>query len=74
MFKDGRLGIFDTKASGYNEDDNKLKSEALQKFIKEENKNIFGGLIIKEGQHFRINTKENYVGFKENPDDWEYFD
>ena len=74
LFKDGKLGIFDTKASGYNEDDNKLKSEALQKYIKEENKNIFGGLIIKEGQHFRINTKENYAGFKENPDDWEYFE
>ena len=76
LFKDGRLGIFDTKASGYNESDNKLKSEALQKYIKEENKNIFGGLIIKEGQHFRVNIKEKmkgYAGFKEKPDDWEYF-
>ncbi|MFQ5688199.1 MAG: hypothetical protein ACE5GV_16235 [Candidatus Scalindua sp.] len=24
LFNDGRLGIFDTKASGYNEEDNKL--------------------------------------------------
>jgi len=74
LFKDDRIGIFDTKASGFNEDDNKFKNEALQKYIKEENKNIFGGLIIKEGQHFRINSKTNYNGFKKNPNDWEYFD
>ena len=74
FFSNGRLGVFDTKASGYKEDDNKLKAEFLQKYIKEERKNIFGGLIIKEGQHFRINTKEEYIGFKENPDDWEYFE
>ena len=74
LFNDGRLGIFDTKASGYNEDDNKLKAEALQKYIKEERKNIFGGLIIKEGQHFRINMKKEYIGFKEKPGDWEYFE
>jgi type III restriction enzyme len=77
LFKDGRLGIFDTKASGYNEDDNKLKGEALQKYIKEENrkdKNIFGGLVVKEGQHFRINSKENYVSFRDNPNDWGYLE
>lgn len=74
LFKDGRLGIFDTKASGYNEDNNKLKSEALQKFIKKGGKNIFGGLVVKEGKHFRINSKETYVGFNEKCDDWEYFE
>ncbi len=73
-FKDGRIGIFDTKASGFNEDDNKLKSDALQQYIKEENKNIFGGLVIKEGQHFKINTKENYTSYKENQKEWVYFE
>ena len=65
MFKNGTLGIFDTKESGYNEDDNKIKAEALQKYIKEENKRkkeeiIFGGLVIIEGEHFRINRDEKY--------------
>lgn len=76
LFKDGKLGIFDTKASGYQEDDNKKKSEALQTYIKEENKNgknIFGGLVIKEGGHFKINKKEKYKSYKENSNDWEYF-
>ena len=72
LLKNGKLGIFDTKASGYNEDDNKLKAESLQRYIK--NKNIFCGLVIKEGQHFRINAKEKYASFTENPDDWEYFE
>jgi type III restriction enzyme len=69
MFKDGRLGIFDTKASGDREDANKIKAEALQKYIKEENKRkkqdrIWGGLIIKEGEHLRINNDDIYEPFK----------
>ncbi len=75
MFKDGRLGIFDTKASGDREDQNKLKAEALQRYIREENKkgkDLFGGLIIKKGQYFRINSKKEYFPFKEKQEDWEY--
>jgi len=75
QFNDGKIGIFDTKASGYQEEDNKLKGEALQQYIKEENikgKNLFGGLVIKDGKHFRINQKEQYKSFKECFGDWEY--
>ena len=75
QFKDGRLGIFDTKASGDREGDNKNKGEALQKYIEEENKggkSLFGGLVIKSGEHFRINEKTEYQPFKENADDWDY--
>ena len=69
MFKDGTLGIYDTKASGQREDENKVKAEALQKYIKEENKRkkkeiLTGGLVIKEGEHFRINSDEKYQPFK----------
>lgn len=74
LFKDNRLGVFDTKSSGFLEEDNKLKAEALQKYIKEENKNMFGGLVIKEGQHFRINSKDDYKSFKDSPDDWVYLE
>ena len=37
-FKNGKIGIYDTKASGFQEDDYKIKAEALQKYIKEENR------------------------------------
>jgi type III restriction enzyme len=69
MFKDGRLGIYDTKSAGYQEDDNKIKAEALQKYIKEENKRkeeemLVGGLVIKAGDHFKINSDFEYEPFK----------
>jgi type III restriction enzyme len=70
MFKDGRLGIFDTKESGFNEQDNKLKAEALQKYIDEENKKrkkdfVHGGLVIKNGRHFMINSDAVYASFED---------
>jgi type III restriction enzyme len=77
MFNDGKLGIFDTKASGDREDENKLKSEALQDYIKAENakgKSLFGGLVIQEGGHFRINQKEKYKGFQESLEDWNFLE
>jgi len=68
-FKSGKIGIYDTKASGFQEDDNKIKAEALQIYIKEENKRkkkdlLVGGIVIKEGGHFRINSDEKYKPFK----------
>lgn len=68
LFKNGKLGVFDTKASGDREDTNKIKAEALQKYILEENKRkkkdiLFGGLVIKEGEHFRINSDKIYTSF-----------
>ena len=69
MFKNGEIGIYDTKASGFQESDNKLKADALQKYIKEENKRkkknlLMGGIVIKESGHFRINSDEKYEPFK----------
>lgn len=65
MFKNGKVGIYDTKAVGYQEEDNKIKAEALQKYIAEENKRknkdlLMGGLVIKVGDHFRINSDAEY--------------
>jgi len=76
LFNDGKIGIFDTKAIGDREEKNKIKSEALQEYIVEQNKKgkkLFGGIVVKDGEHFRINQKEKYVSFKEKADDWEYF-
>lgn len=68
LFTDGRLGIFDTKASGDREDQNKLKAEALQKYIKEENKRkkkevVFGGIVIQQGSHLMLNSDATYEPF-----------
>jgi type III restriction enzyme len=77
LFEDGRVGIFDTKASGQNEDDNKSKAEALQDYIQKENqkgKKLFGGLVVEENGHFKINQKPEYKGFKESLEDWEFLE
>ena len=76
-YKDGRIGIFDTKASGDREEDNKIKAAALREYINEETykgKNLIGGLVIKDGDHFRVNLNEEYKPFKESEEEWDYFD
>lgn len=70
MFKNGTIGIFDTKDGDDREDSNKIKAEALQKYIAEENKRkkkniLFGGLVIKRGDHFRINSDKTYTSFSD---------
>lgn len=76
-FNDGTIGIFDTKAGkGYNEEDNRLKSNALYRYISEERykgKNIIGGLVILDGTHFRVYQQSSYVAFDEDSSKWEYF-
>jgi type III restriction enzyme len=75
MFNDWKLWIFDTKASWDREDQNKIKAEALKKYIEEENKkwkNLFWWLVIKSGEHFLFNQKEEYNSFISKSSDWEY--
>lgn len=77
-FKDDSIGIFDTKAGkGFNENDNEVKSNALYKYIYEErNKghNLFGGLVIKDGEKFKYFESTPYIPFNANPDEWKLFD
>ena len=76
-FKDGRIGIFDTKGGQYSDDDRE-KSNALSQYILNErnvmHRNVFGGLVILDNKHFRIFTHDNFETFKENPNRWEYMD
>lgn len=76
-FKDGRIGIFDTKGAGNREDDNLEKATALRKYIEEEankGKNLIGGLVIKSGSQFKFNQKDEYTPYSDNNKDWEYFE
>ena len=77
QYKDGRIGIYDTKDVGFQEDDNKIKAEVLQRYIQEENdngKNLCGGIVIVDGQHLKINNKKEYHTFKLYPEDWDFFE
>lgn len=74
QFKDGRIGIFDTKAGkGFNENDNKEKSEALIQYIVDENKkgkNLIGGLVIKDNDKWLYYDRGVYSSYKEEPSSW----
>lgn len=77
QFKDGSIGIYDTKASGDREDENKIKGEALQQYIEEENKkgkNLKGGLVIEDNKKFWINENKVYTPFNSDNSKWKLLD
>jgi type III restriction enzyme len=60
--KDGRIGLFDTKA-GITAEIAGPKSDGLQKYIKEEikkGKNVIGGIVIPKSGSFWICDKALY--------------
>lgn len=61
-YKDGRIGLFDTKAGIYAETA-KSRAEGLAKYIKEQNekaKNLFGGIVILRGGSWYLNDNDVY--------------
>ena len=61
-YKDGKIGLFDTKA-GITARDAKERAEGLAKYIKSENekgKNLFGGIVIEKDGSFWFNDQEEY--------------
>lgn len=63
QFKDGRVGIFETKDAGDRDGKTytKAKAEALQKYISDsKNKKIFGGIVIKKGSDWYLNQDPQY--------------
>ena len=78
QFKDGRVGIFDTKAGkGFNENDNEIKSNALQQYITDENnkgKNLIGGLVIEKNGTFYYYDRTTYKPFNDSPEQWKCFE
>ena len=66
-FKDGRIGLFDTK-SGWTAKEAGNKSDGLQQYIKEQNKkgkNLFGGIIHPKADSFYTYTSIPYKYDKE---------
>lgn len=74
-FNDKKIGIFETKDPGDQDGATltKAKAEALQKYIKEQNKKskkLFGGIVIEKNNDWRINRKEMYDWSKCEKNDW----
>ncbi len=61
-FKDGKIGLFDTK-EGITAETAKYKAEGLAAYIKEENKKgkkLFGGIVVPKDKSWRFNDSEKY--------------
>ncbi len=61
-YKDGRVGLFDTKA-GITAETASSRAEGLAKYIKEQSqsrKNLFGGIVIEKDGSFWLHSKEDY--------------
>ena len=74
-YKDGRIGLFDTKG-GITAETAKTRAEGLFKYIKEQNengKNLFGGIVIEKDGSWRYNDNEVYEYNEADLKDWKFF-
>ncbi len=78
-FKNGNVGIFDTKPIGHNVEDTAVKAEALWKFISDTNSDredlpvVVGGIVVEKGGVFYYYNEEKYVDMDEDSSLWHPF-
>lgn len=75
-FTDGRIGLFDTKGGIYAQTA-KERAEGLAKYILAESKkgkSLFGGIVVKKANSWRINKNEEYSYNEKDLKDWEFLD
>lgn len=78
-FKDGSVGIFDTKPIDLRVEDTSVKSKALYDYLININLNrgnaprVIGGIVVKKGTQFYLFDGSNYVDFKESQSGWKNF-
>lgn len=82
-FKDGTIGIFDTKPIGERVEDTKLKAEALYRFIEETNQKrdpahgkLIGGIVVSNKADYRqfyYCNEKVYVDFAVSQANWHSF-
>ena len=74
QFKDGSVGIFDTKSGRTAETgDAGPRAEGLQKYIKEQNekgKKLWGGIVININGSWRYNDNEVYTYNEKDLSSW----
>lgn len=76
QFKDGTIGLFDTK-SGMTAKDAKSRAEGLAKYIKTENKKgkkLWGGIAIYVNGSWRYNNEEKYAYNENDLSNWQLLD
>ncbi len=75
-FKDGSVGIFDTKPIGYRVDDTTIKANALKNYLTNINVNrgnlpkVRGGIVVKKGTQFYLYMGIEYHDFDSDSNYW----
>ena len=82
-FKDGRVGIFDTKPIDYNVEDTQIKANALYQYLEDQNMSrdpkygkLIGGIVVSNStnyMNFYFHNEPEYVDFKESQKNWKSF-
>lgn len=73
QFKDGTIGIFETKSGFTAGEDAKERAESLQRYIKKQNKSghkLIGGIAINKNGTWRYNDNEKYKFNEDDLSDW----
>ena len=76
QFKDGTVGLFDTK-SGRTAEDADTRHDGLYKYMQAENKkgkNIIVGIIVESNETWRYNDKKEYHFDENDMSDWKILD
>ena len=78
QFKDGRIGIFDTKSRKRiqrKRQRNKIKrTTTIYNRRKQKGKNIVGGLVVENNGTFYYYDRTIYKTYKEKPEQWKSFE
>lgn len=75
-FKNGSVGIFDTKPIGHNVEDTRAKAEALWEYISDKGINrgnlpkVIGGIVVLKGDVFYFYNEKKYVDMKADASNW----
>ena len=78
-FKDGSVGIFDTKPIDLRVDDTTVKAKALAEYLHFINLNrgyapvVIGGIVVKNGSQFYVFRDDKYHDYKASTEGWENF-
>lgn len=76
VMKDGRIGLFDTKA-GITAETAGTRAEGLAKYISEQNKKgkkLWGGIVIHDKKSWRYHLGKSYAYDPKNLKGWEFLD
>lgn len=78
-FKNGNVGIFDTKPVDYNVEDTRVKAEALFRYLANKNINrgnrpkLLGGIVVEKGGVFYYYNQKEYVDMDTDSTNWKPF-